>query len=307
MARTAAVNFTGPLQFPYATSATDLFKKEDVQTVAVAVDAHDHTTGKGLPVGALAATVTVPAGGTSLTGGTVFLASNSGSYGNLAINAGRASNGAISWYGAVAGDDMLLYNGAGGTLNIRSPGAMSFQDNAGTVRMLLGIGGALSCGSNMTLNTLRGANAGSLVMQAGIGGSANDVQMFSENGNTLLWFTNAAGGLVIQTTGGGAFRPVTASAFTVGSSKVYKENLNVLDQATMLAQVMDPQVQPISYSLIGSGDESIGFLAEDMINVVPEAVSLNEEGAPQGINYNALVPILWGAVRELNDRLKPPA
>ena len=48
MARTTATNFTGALQFPYATAAADLFKKEDVQTLALAVDQHDHTTGKGL-------------------------------------------------------------------------------------------------------------------------------------------------------------------------------------------------------------------------------------------------------------------
>ena len=48
MARTTATNFSGGLQFPYATAATDLFKKEDVQTLALAVDGHDHSTGKGL-------------------------------------------------------------------------------------------------------------------------------------------------------------------------------------------------------------------------------------------------------------------
>lgn len=48
MARTTATNFSGGLQFPYATAATDLFKKEDIQTLAQAVDQHDHSTGKGL-------------------------------------------------------------------------------------------------------------------------------------------------------------------------------------------------------------------------------------------------------------------
>jgi len=50
MARTNATNFSGGLQFPYATAGTDLFKKEDVQTLALAVDGHDHSTGKGLPL-----------------------------------------------------------------------------------------------------------------------------------------------------------------------------------------------------------------------------------------------------------------
>jgi hypothetical protein len=47
MSRTTAANFSGGLAFPYATAGTDLFKKEDVQVLAQAVDAHDHTTGKG--------------------------------------------------------------------------------------------------------------------------------------------------------------------------------------------------------------------------------------------------------------------
>src|SRR5215471_7015534 len=50
MARLTATNFSGALQFPYATAATDLFKKEDVQTLALAVDQHDHSGGKGLGV-----------------------------------------------------------------------------------------------------------------------------------------------------------------------------------------------------------------------------------------------------------------
>ena len=52
MARTTATNFTGGLQFPYATAATDLFKKEDVQVVAQALDQHDHSSGKGLALAA---------------------------------------------------------------------------------------------------------------------------------------------------------------------------------------------------------------------------------------------------------------
>ena len=41
-----------------------------------------------------------------------------------------------------------------------------------------------------------------------------------------------------------------------------------------------------------------------MADVVPEVVSLDEDGEPSGINYGALVPVLWGAVRELSARLE---
>lgn len=52
MARTTATNFTGPLQFPYATAGTDIFQKGDIQTLALAVDQHTHAPGLGLPVAA---------------------------------------------------------------------------------------------------------------------------------------------------------------------------------------------------------------------------------------------------------------
>jgi hypothetical protein len=64
MARTVATNFTGGLQFPYATAAADIFKKEDVQTLALAVDQHDHGTGKGLAV-------TGPVNGAQIVDGTI--------------------------------------------------------------------------------------------------------------------------------------------------------------------------------------------------------------------------------------------
>src|SRR5499427_10231655 len=52
MTRQNATNFTAPLQFPYATAGTDVFMKEDVQVLAQAVDQHNHTSGKGLPMAA---------------------------------------------------------------------------------------------------------------------------------------------------------------------------------------------------------------------------------------------------------------
>jgi hypothetical protein len=57
MARTTATNFSGALDFSYATAAADLFKKEDVQTLAVAVDAHDHSAGKGLAIAPAAGSI----------------------------------------------------------------------------------------------------------------------------------------------------------------------------------------------------------------------------------------------------------
>jgi hypothetical protein len=55
MTRRTANNFAGALQFPYADAAADLFHKEDVQTLAQAVDQHTHATGLGAPIAPLTA------------------------------------------------------------------------------------------------------------------------------------------------------------------------------------------------------------------------------------------------------------
>ena len=70
MARTNSTNFTGANQYPMASAGTDIFKKEDVQTLAKSVDLHNHSAGLGLPVD----TTAIPAGalnGSKLTDGTV--------------------------------------------------------------------------------------------------------------------------------------------------------------------------------------------------------------------------------------------
>src|SRR5215471_5301214 len=43
-------NYSSPT-FSRATAGTDIFKKEDVQSVAAALSTHDHSTGKGLAIG----------------------------------------------------------------------------------------------------------------------------------------------------------------------------------------------------------------------------------------------------------------
>src|SRR5580765_5299194 len=58
VARQNATNFSGGLQFPYATAATDVFHKEDIQVLAQAVDQHDHTAGKGLSIAPANASIT---------------------------------------------------------------------------------------------------------------------------------------------------------------------------------------------------------------------------------------------------------
>lgn len=91
MARTTATNFSGGLQFPYANAPADLFKKEDVQVLAQAVDQHDHSTGKGIVIPFATA---IPSGtitSAMIADGTI----QAGDIGTGQINTGHILDGTI--------------------------------------------------------------------------------------------------------------------------------------------------------------------------------------------------------------------
>lgn len=52
--------------------------------------------------------------------------------------------------------------------------------------------------------------------------------------------------------------------------------------------------------LYNLGQERFGFIAEELHDVVPEAVCWNDKGEPQGIDYGSLVPMLVQSIQELH-------
>jgi hypothetical protein len=135
----------------------------------------------------------------------------------------------------------------------------------------------------------------------------NTSVVYAADGTNLLLlaisgavFTRASG-LYVQTPGG-AYTSVFAAAFTVSSTIRNKTGLVPLEPAASLSQVLDERVTPLAYTYVDDS-RHLGFAAESMVQVVPEVVSLDDQGDPLGINYGSLVPVLWSAVRELSTRL----
>lgn len=147
MARTTATNFTGGLQFPYATAATDVFKKEDVQTLAQAVDQHDHTAGKGLLVNTTPANASIT---NAKLGPDVARA-------NLLTNGGfeiwQRGNGAFATNGIVSADRWILQLAGTDTMSVSRNTANVDSGSAvcAAVTFTLGTGaGASSLYENLT-------------------------------------------------------------------------------------------------------------------------------------------------------------
>jgi hypothetical protein len=107
----------------------------------------------------------------------------------------------------------------------------------------------------------------------------------------------------IRTTG-------TTTAYNTSSDYRLKEN--VVEMTGALDRVS--QLKPSRFNFISDGDTVDGFLAHEVQEVVPEAITgekdaVDEEGNPdyQGIDQSKLVPLLVGAIQELkadNDSLK---
>jgi hypothetical protein len=72
-------------------------------------------------------------------------------------------------------------------------------------------------------------------------------------------------------------------------------------------------MSPKKYKYISNDTNDIGFIADEMYEIVPEIVALAnneitsgdfENGEPISINYDRLTPILVKAIQELNTKFE---
>lgn len=191
---------------------------------------------------------------------------------------------------AVAGQNGIV-TAQGGGLYLRSGSGNVFFDS-GSVYITAG---------NLSANSITTPNWAAIptvYWNTGAGGP------FIQGAGNAIRYTTPGANVNSFENGAGGFSPLQGAAFNVVSARRYKDNIVPLDGC--LARVLDPRVTPVSFMLKSEPDEvQIGFIAEDMVQVVPEVVGLHyETGDINSINYGALVSVLWGAVRALNDRIE---
>jgi len=86
------------------------------------------------------------------------------------------------------------------------------------------------------------------------------------------------------------------------SSERYKEDiepLNVGNKIDALRAVTFKYKDEINIP-----GKHIGFIAEELIEVLPEVVVKNERGFAEGINYSEIIPLLAGELKSLRKRVK---
>jgi hypothetical protein len=64
------------------------------------------------------------------------------------------------------------------------------------------------------------------------------------------------------------------------------------------------QLKSRKFEYKDSGRTDIGFIAEEVIAVVPELVTLDSEGLPEAVNYDRFVSVLTKALQEAVARIE---
>jgi phage minor structural protein len=211
----------------------------------------------------------------------------------------------------ISGDNNLGYSrlilspSGTATFTVEDPGG-SYVGTHTMGTTSIGTNVAIAMGATPSVNQafsgghLYGWTGGAWADLAAAAGST--AALYYAGGNTRL---GCAGGssINLQRVDGGAWASVNGGTYTNASTLAIKKNVSTLDDRGLeLAR----QMRPVSYQLKDEheathrlGHIHMGFIAEEMHAILPEATPLGEEGEVIGINYSAIIPVLVKAIQEL--------
>ncbi|MGB1269605.1 MAG: tail fiber domain-containing protein [Flavobacteriaceae bacterium] len=105
--------------------------------------------------------------------------------------------------------------------------------------------------------------------------------------------------------------PITATAFNTASSKNYKKNISELKYG--LDAILKIKPVKYQYNFDKTGLYTIGFIAEEVSEVIPEVVShenearqlvSHKEGKPVSMDYSKMSAVLVNAVKEQHSKVQ---
>ena len=136
-------------------------------------------------------------------------------------------------------------------------------------------------------------------------GTASPSATLDVRGNAGVIMTsldNGAGTAYVCTTLASGALSTSTSACNP-SSRRFKNNIENLNSG--LEDLM--KLRPVSFTykpemLIGEQNQ-VGFIAEEIVEIIPESVGYDKDGLPYNVDYSKLTPILTKAVQELNTKV----
>ena len=168
----------------------------------------------------------------------------------------------------------------------------------GVERMRIDSGGNLLVGTTSSVNVGSGSADG-LTVYPGI--SASGVIQASANGNIAMYLRRrSSNGSIVQfhrdTTNVGRIE-VTTTATSYVTSSDYRLKHDIQPLTGALAKVA--QLKPVTYKWNADDSDGEGFIAHEIQEVAPYAVSGEKDGEQmQGVDYGKITPLLTAALQE---------
>lgn len=114
----------------------------------------------------------------------------------------------------------------------------------------------------------------------------------------ILWDSASTDLMYVRSDGYGYLK---ASAWAYGSDKRIKENINYIE--TGLDKIL--ALKPAKFDYIDGLKNNIGWIAQDVQKVIPEAVgTISEDNDQLTLKSDFIVPYLVKAIQELNEKIK---
>ena len=219
----------------------------------------------------------------------------------------HVANGDIRATGAAFANDAnsisMSQESGGGAITARGPstserGTLSLSVNrsngaAGIVAIKINNGGSINYGGHTGEAT---GSTGGITMSVDNNDRMNFICATTGTGNLeLIEFRNPNGTVGDIKTNG------SSTSYNTSSDYRLKENVNYDWDATTRLK----QLKPARFNFKADADTTLdGFLAHEVQDIVPEAVSGEKDGEKmQGIDQSKLVPLLVKTIQELEARI----
>lgn len=92
---------------------------------------------------------------------------------------------------------------------------------------------------------------------------------------------------------------VQALSFNETSARKYKEGIQPIEGGLNLTM----HLRPVRYNLIGDKVQTVGFIADEVNELFPSLVALNDKGEVESLNYARIVAVNTAAIQEMYVRL----
>ncbi|MFA5063472.1 MAG: tail fiber domain-containing protein, partial [Candidatus Omnitrophota bacterium] len=122
--------------------------------------------------------------------------------------------------------------------------------------------------------------------------------------------TSATYGLIVEKSNGTSnfqirddgYGYLAAATWAYGSDRRMKENISYLKNTGALAKIM--QLKPARFDYIQGAKNQLGFIAQDVQQVIPEAVSIaNPDTGMLGLKTDFIIPYLVNAIKEQENKI----